>query len=180
MRLRYRSHQHGLTYLALIFGVAILSIAFAVTSEMWSTVQRRDKERELLIIGNQFREAIGRYYDTSPGGAKQYPHSLEDLLKDNRQLVPQRHLRKIFRDPITLEPKWGLVESPLGGIMGVYSLSNQPPLKAANFELRNKEFEGKQKYSDWKFVYAPPLPSNNPSIQGTRVMDSRMRSDKQQ
>lgn len=149
-----RTKQLGLTYLALIFAVAILSLASAATMELWSTVQRRDKERELLIIGNQFRQAIGHYYESSPDGAKQYPHTLEDLLTDNRHLVSQRHLRKIYRDPITLKAKWGLVEAPTGGIMGVYSLSGEHPLKSANFEPRNKEFEQKEKYSEWKFIYA--------------------------
>lgn len=159
----YFANQRGLTYLALIFAVAILSLASAAASELWSTAQRRDKERELLIVGNQFRQAIGSYYETSPGSAKQYPHSLDDLLKDNRHLVTQRHLRKIFRDPITLKTEWGLVQAPTGGIMGVFSLSEGKPLKSANFEPRDKEFEEKKKYSEWKFVYVPPLLPGSPT-----------------
>lgn len=153
--------QKGLTYLALIFAVVILSLASAATSELWSTAQRRVKERELLIVGNQFRQAIGRYYEASPGGAKQYPHSLEDLLKDNRHLVAHRHLRKLYPDPITSKTEWGVVQAPTGGIMGVHSLSEQKPLKSANFEPRDKEFEEKEKYSEWKFVYVPELPQGS-------------------
>lgn len=41
--------------------------------------------------------------------------------------------------------------------MGVYSLSEESPLRSANFRLRDREFEGKTKYSDWKFVFAPAL-----------------------
>lgn len=151
------AEQHGLTYLALIFAVAILSLASAAASELWSTAQRRDKERELLIVGNQFRQAIGRYYEASPGGAKKYPYSLEDLLKDNRHLVAHRHLRKIYPDPITGKAEWGIVQAPTGGIMGIYSLSEGKPLKSANFEPKDKEFEEKEKYSEWKFTYAPPM-----------------------
>ena len=149
--------QRGLTYLALIFAVAVLGLTSAAVSELWSTAQRRDKERELLIVGNQFRQAIGRYYEASPGGAKKYPNSLEDLLKDNRQLVAHRHLRKIYPDPITSKAEWGLVQAPTGGVMGVHSLSEQKPLKSANFEPRDKELEEKEKYSEWKFVYLPSL-----------------------
>lgn len=161
--------QQGLTYLALIFAVAILSLASAAASELWSTAQRRDKERELLIVGNQFRQAIGRYYEASPGGAKQYPHSLGDLLKDNRHLVAHRHLRKIYPDPITSKAEWGLVQAPTGGIMGVHSLSEQTPLKSANFEPKDKEFEEKEKYSEWEFVYVPPLPPGSPTPPETNV-----------
>lgn len=150
--------QKGLTYLALIFAVAILSLASAATSELWSTAQRRDKERELLIVGNQFRQAIGRYYEASPGGAKKYPYSLEDLLKDNRHLVAHRHLRKIYPDPINGKAEWGIVQAPTGGIMGVHSLLEAKPIKSANFEPRDKEFEAKDKYAEWKFVYVPELP----------------------
>lgn len=158
------SRQRGLAYLALVFGVAVLGIASAAVSELWSTAQKREKERQLLIVGNQFRQAIGRYYEASPGGAKKYPYSLEDLLKDNRHLVTHRHLRKIYPDPITGKVKWGLVQAPTGGIMGVHSVSEQKPLKSANFEPKDKEFEEKEKYTDWKFVYVPSVPQRvNPA-----------------
>lgn len=161
VRTKCTNRQKGLTYLALIFAVAILSLASAAASELWSTAQRRDKERELLIVGNRFRQAIGRYYETSPGGAKQYPHSLDDLLKDNRHLVAHRHLRKLYPDPLTSKAEWGLVQAPTGGIMGVHSLSEDKPLKIANFAPKEKEFEEKEKYSEWKFVYVPELPAGS-------------------
>lgn len=153
--------QQGFTYLSLIFAVAILSIALGVSSELWSSVQKREKERELLIIGDQFRNAIGSYYEKTPGGGKQYPPTLEDLVKDNRNVVPMRHLRKIYPDPLTGQAKWDLIIAPTGGIMGIKSLSNAKPVKIANFEIRYKEFEGKEKYSDWRFVYTPQTPINN-------------------
>jgi hypothetical protein len=49
----------------------------------------------------------------------------------------------------------GLVKGPDGGIAGVHSLSEAPPLKSAGFAVRDKEFEEKTKYSDWKFIYSP-------------------------
>jgi hypothetical protein len=114
---------------------------------------------------NQFREAIRQYYEKSPGGLKQYPKSLEDLLEDRRAPEVRRFLRKVFRDPITNDMKWGFIESPDGGVMGVFSLSDKEPLKQSGFDRINSEFEGKEKYSDWRFYYAstisPPLQKSN-------------------
>ena len=68
----------------------------------------------------------------------------------------QRYLRRIYRDPITGKPEWGLVQSPTGGIMGVHSLSNGRPIKTGAFDEADKELDGKVRYSDWQFVYTPP------------------------
>ncbi len=122
---------------------------------LWSTAQRRDKERELLFVGNQFRKAIGQYYEKSPGAVKKYPGTLSDLLKDERQLATQRYLRKIFIDPMTRTNKWGLVQAPEGGIMGVYSLSEAHPFKTDNFREADQRLAGKMKYSEWQFIYTP-------------------------
>ena len=59
--------QRGFTYLVAMFAVAIAGLLLAVTSEVWSQSRQRDKERELLYIGDQFREAIALYYQRTPG-----------------------------------------------------------------------------------------------------------------
>ena len=38
------------------------------------------------------------------------------------------------------------------GVIGVYSLSEAPPLKIANFDIRFQNMENRQKISEWKFV----------------------------
>lgn len=148
--------QAGFTYLAALFFVAAMGVLLASVGSMWSTAQQRDKEQELLLIGEQFRMAIGMYYEKSPGYLKKYPETLDDLLKDRRQLAVQRYLRKIYIDPMTRSNKWGLVHAPEGGIMGVHSLSEEQPIKRANFDDANQEFAGKTKYSGWGFIYVPP------------------------
>ena len=50
-----------------------------------------------------------------------------------------------------------LVKAPDGGFAGVYSLSEAGPLKTAGFRVRDAAFEGKTKYTDWQFIYAPTL-----------------------
>lgn len=147
--------QMGFTYLAMLFLVAIMGAIWASVGGIWSTASQREKERELLLIGAQFREAIGQYYESSPGMLKRYPGTLEDLLKDERQPGTRRYLRKLFFDPITRSNKWGLVMSPMGGIMGVHSLSDARPIKNANFPDSDVDLAGKSKYSEWLFVYRP-------------------------
>ncbi len=69
----------------------------------------------------------------------------------------ERYLRQLYPDPMTGK-EWGIVKAPTGGILGVYSLSDDKPFKTAGFKARDRAFEGAQKYSDWKFVYTPPAP----------------------
>ncbi|CAN5905071.1 hypothetical protein BH11PSE12_BH11PSE12_32750 [soil metagenome] len=146
-------HQSGITYLAVLVLVALMGAVLAATGIIWKTTQQREKERELLFVGAQFRTAILLYYEKSAGRGKQYPKTLDDLLQDNRSPVMQRHLRKIYIDPMTRKNAWGLVPGPNGGIMGVYSLSEDEPIKSGNFSLVNNAFEDKAKYSEWQFVY---------------------------
>lgn len=144
--------ERGFTYLTVLFIVAVLTAGLALVGEVWETAAKREKEAELLFIGNEYRKAITRYY---LAGKNQYPRSLEDLLKDPRQPGTVRYLRRAYLDPLTGKSEWGIVKAPDGGIAGVHSLSDQKPLKTGNFRLRDAGFEGAQTYADWKFVYAP-------------------------
>jgi len=156
------SRQRGFTYLVAMFAVAIAGLLLAVTSEVWSQSRQREREKELLFVGAQFREAIGLYYQRTPGAVKRYPEKLEDLLEDKRYLSLQRYLRKLYPDPITGKPQWGIVPAPGGGILGVYSLSEQTPIKTGNFDALDQASFGGSRYADWKFVYEPPEGSAQP------------------
>ena len=155
--------QKGFTYLTVLFVVAMMAGGLALAGEVWHTSAMREKEADLLHVGNEYRKAIERYYVSGP---KQYPKSLADLVKDPRQPGTVRHLRRLYPDPITGKDEWGLVKSNDGGIAGVYSTSEAAPLKTGGFAVRDASFEGKTKYSDWQFVYAPqaaaPAPSAKP------------------
>ena len=152
-----RRHQYetGITYLAVLMLVAVMGAGLAATGIIWKTAQQREKERDLLFIGDQFRTAIMLYYENTSGPVKQYPKSLNDLLRDERHPSLQRYLRKIYVDPITRKKEWGLVTTPTGGIMGVYSFSDEPPLKTEGFSAKYQAMEGKGKYSEWRFFYQP-------------------------
>jgi len=141
----------GFTYLTILFVVAIMGVGLALVGELWHTAVVREKEAELLYAGSQYRSAIVRYYLAGP---QQYPRSLSDLLKDPRKPGTERYLRKLYPDPVTGKA-WGIVKAPDGGIMGVHSVSEDKPLKTAQFRIRDRSFEGAASYSDWKFVYVP-------------------------
>jgi type II secretory pathway pseudopilin PulG len=145
--------QRGFTYLTVLFAVALIGFSLALTGKVWHTAQMREKEAELLYVGNCYRRAIGLYYT---GGPSQYPRKLADLLKDARKAGTVRYLRKLYPDPIIGTNDWGLVKAQDGGIMGVYSRSTEKPFKVAEFGVNNAEFSKATKYSDWKFVYTPP------------------------
>jgi type II secretory pathway pseudopilin PulG len=143
--------SRGYTYLTVLFAVAILASGLAVIGEVWQTAATREREAELLFVGHQYRKAIERYYIAGP---RQYPRSLADLVKDPRQPGTVRHLRRLYSDPISGKD-WRLIKAHDGGIAGVASPSDDRPLKVSGFRVRDAEFEGKSKYSEWQFVYAP-------------------------
>jgi type II secretory pathway pseudopilin PulG len=146
--------QRGFTYLTALFVVAVLAGGLALAGTWWEQIAQREREAELLFIGHQYRRAIGLYYDSTPGSTKRYPQSLEDLLKDPRQPATQRYLRKLYRDPLGGK-EWGVVKGSDGGVAGVFSLSEEKPIKVAGFRVRDAAFEGAQKYADWKFMHTP-------------------------
>lgn len=145
----------GFTLIGMMIMVAAMGILFAGAGELWRTAQMREKERQLLFVGNQFRQALEHYYERTPGNAPRYPVRLEDLLKDPRVPGIQRHLRRVYRDPITGGEEWGLIRGTAGEILGVHSLSDESPLKTGNFALADRSFEGKTRYSEWLFMSSP-------------------------
>ncbi len=149
--------QSGFTYLAILFAIAIAGVVLAKAGLNWSQSAQREKEKELLFVGTEYRKAIMLYYERTPGTVKKYPAKLEDLLQDTRYVTPVRYLRKLYRDPISNQAEWGLDMAPGGGIMGVHSLSTAAPIKTSGFAYADASFEGAGKYADWVFSYAPPI-----------------------
>lgn len=141
----------GFTYLGAMFLVVLMGLALTGALELWSTGSQRQRERELLWVGNQYARALQSYYLQSPG-AKQFPQTLDQLLEDRRFPTTRHHLRKLYPDPITHSTDWGLVMSPDGRIAGVYSQSEAEPRKKAEFPRRWEDFRAREKYSEWRFV----------------------------
>jgi hypothetical protein len=74
-------------------------------------------------------------------------------------------VRRVYADPITGKAEWGLVKGPEDRIMGVYSRSDETPLKQALFPDRYQDFEDKSGYHEWQFVYSPPALPGQPQLQ---------------
>lgn len=143
----------GFTYVGLLIIIAIMGLSLALAGTLWTFTQQREQERQLIFVGNQYRQAISNYYQRTPGTIKTYPNTLKDLLQDNRYVSTQRYLRKLYLDPITLRLDWGLVMAPQGGIMGVYSKSKLHPIKSEGFKQVNANFANQKEYSGWQFFY---------------------------
>lgn len=147
--------EKGFTYIFALILVFVTSVSLMAVHKQWSTIMKREHEKELLFRGSQIVSAIESFYTNSPGGSKIYPQSFEVLLKDNRFPNLKRHLRKHYKDPMTSEGNWGIVYDGQGRIKGVFSTSSASPLKQGGFLKRFESFEKKKKYMEWKFVYDP-------------------------
>lgn len=145
--------QRGYTYIGLLMFIAISGIALAAIGPVWHTEAQREREKELLFTGEQYAQAIGSYYESTPGGIRQYPASLQDLLQDRRFPGIKRHLRQLYRDPMTGGGEWGLVREQ-GAIVGVYSPSQARPLKQKGFTDQFADFADAEQYQGWRFIYS--------------------------
>jgi type II secretory pathway pseudopilin PulG len=148
--------QRGFVYLTAMFLLAVLVVTSARVFTNWRTHDLREREEELLYVGEQYRRAIQIYYELTPSATKRYPSRLEDLLEDRRGAQLRRPLRRLFPDPLTRSTGWGLVRADDGGIQGVYSLSTAAPVKIGGFSGPQLGFNGAKEYQQWKFVYLPP------------------------
>ncbi len=134
--------QAGFTYLLLLWWVALSGVMLMALGESWTMASQREREAELVYRGEQIRQAIESYASVPVSeGVSPLPRRLEDLLEDRRTGVLRRHLRQLWRDPITRRPEWGLVRGPQG-ITGVHSLSRLTPLRAP---------AGINSYEQWRF-----------------------------
>jgi type II secretory pathway pseudopilin PulG len=151
--MRSVARSGGFTYVWLLVAVAVMAAGLAAIGEVASTAAKREKEAELLFVGDEFARAIAEYHASSPG-APQYPQKLEELLADKRYPNVRRYLRRVYPDPMTGRADWGLVRGPGGGIVGVHSQSMERPLKTANFPRGYESFAGATVYSAWRFAPA--------------------------
>lgn len=142
----------GYTYVMLLAALAVFGIGLAALGETWSNLMRREREEELLRIGEAYARAIEQYYLRSPGSARHYPAELTNLVEDRRFVGVVRHLRQMYADPITRGPF--IVERAAdGGIMGVYSPSNAEPLRRTGYPLKSGLLVWGNRYRDWRFEY---------------------------
>lgn len=159
-------HKHG--GYALLAALILLMLASLAATAAVSTARvdaQRERELQLLFIGNQFREALSSYA-AATGGIGEFPESLQQLLVDERGPKPRYHLRQLWKDPISNGRNWGLVRSQ-GRIIGVHSTSTATPLKRGNFG-ESDDFASASTYTEWVFL-AREFAQKSPPATGAAV-----------
>ncbi len=126
-------NSSGFAYIALLVAIIIIGISLGAAGKYWSNVMLRDKEEELIFRGEEYRKAIDSYASVRPGVKKDFPSSIDDLLKDSRSAAGKRHLRQKYKDPITGEDFEEIKHPATKRIIGVRSTSDKESLKQANF-----------------------------------------------
>ncbi|HEX5126865.1 MAG TPA: hypothetical protein VFW00_08995, partial [Rhodocyclaceae bacterium] len=93
---------------------------------------------------------------------------MDDLIEDKRFPFPVRHLRRIYRDPMTRRADWETTVVQ-GGIVAIHSRSHATPLRqnVPDYVTFQPADADKATYADWIFARKtisseanPPVPSN--------------------
>ncbi|MBB4010798.1 type II secretion system protein [Niveibacterium umoris] len=152
-----RRAQSGFAYAWVLASVLVLGVYLVKVATIASFEDRRLREQQLMRVGLAYQHAIRDYYRAYPGTGSRYPRALEDLLQDPRIPFARRYLRRGYPDPMSDLNQWGLVLSPDGGIMGVYSLAPGTPIKRVGFSNDFAGFGEAQNYQSWRFQYVPDV-----------------------
>jgi type II secretory pathway pseudopilin PulG len=151
------SRERGYTYLLVLFLVAGLGLFAAQAGVVWQAATQREREAELLAVGSEMAGAIAAYRDATPAGRPAWPTTLQQLVEDKRFPTPRRHLRRIYRDPLTGRAEWGLVREG-DAIVGIHSLSNLAPIRRHELSpALDDAAKSATRYSEWIF---------RPAVQG--------------
>lgn len=145
--------QRGFTLLVVLGLVALLGLGLSLAGPVWSAQQAREREREWLRIGEAYARALTDYWAQSPGGARQLPGQLEDLLIDRRFVGVRRHLRQLYADPLRPGQAWSVIRDRQGRVAGVFSPSEAQPLMqdAAHHPFVRLDPKARG-YARWQFV----------------------------
>lgn len=147
--------QQGFTLIAVLVAMLLLALGTTQVTTVAAQQAQREREEQLLRIGLAYQQAIGLYYENSPGTVKRWPREVADLLEDRRFVTLKRYLRKAYTDPLGTGQDWGFVRAADGGIQGVYSQSALRPIRSAAIELQGLNLPAAQQYQQWQFVYTP-------------------------
>jgi hypothetical protein len=151
-----RHRQAGFSWLFVLFLLAAASAATAVVAQRWADQSSREKERQLLRIGDAYARALAEYRASSPGSDKRFPQSLEQLVLDTRFVGTRRHLRMLYVDPVTGQADWVLLRDARGDIMGLHSKSEKRPWARVPMKLEFTDLGAAERYVDW--IFTPRLP----------------------
>jgi len=147
-----RAGSRGFTLIWVMAALVLVSLGLAQLGPRWTERVQREREQELLRVGQLYAQAAADYRRASPGTLKQYPPSLEHLLEDPRYPGLVRHLRRLYPDPLNPGRPWGLVRDKEGGIMGVYSQGEELPFLQMPMVRGSVHLPAARHYREWRFV----------------------------
>ena len=122
-----RRGNEGYNLVILVVAVAVLNIGIAAALPIWSTVNQREKEEELIFRGLQYAEAIR--VCQLPNRLGRLPVKLEELIE-----VEPRCIRQLYPNPMTEDGRWGLILETGGGRRG----GNNPRDRIAELQERER------------------------------------------
>jgi type II secretory pathway pseudopilin PulG len=149
---RVKSSEEGYMLVAVIFMVALLTIALAIALPKVSKEIQRDRELETMHRGKQYIRGVRMYYKKF--GA--YPPNVDVLVKGVNNI---RFLRKKYADPTTGKADWkpvrfgqnkaplsmGFFGQPIGGAAGCSSTpasGSSFSSSSSNFSTSSTSFSG--------------------------------------
>jgi hypothetical protein len=144
-------HPSPRTRLWLWVLLALVLAASALAALNGDFLARVWQERELIAAGKRIREAIGAYYDASPGSAKTYPSAMQHLLMDPRLVGERKYLDYIPTDSLTRKNEWAAIKNANGDVIGVHSLATGSPTWLGQWLAPSGAGSGS--YAAWRFVH---------------------------
>lgn len=161
-----KSGNRGYALLVAIIAVHVVVILMLVGRAHWRTILQRDLEAELMFRGGQYVRAIESYRRQH---INQPPPSLRILEKE-------KHIRRLYPDPLSDTGDWNLVIKPMTGgkkllvvpleaagkflasgtIVGVCSTSPEPSFR---------EYRGRKRYNEWAFYINAKLSEDMPPLE---------------
>jgi type II secretory pathway pseudopilin PulG len=123
---RFTSYDSGFTLVAVMIGIAILTILIAGVAPSVGTVMKRDREQELIFRGKQYARAIALFQRRYG----RYPNELKELYANR-----PRTIRKLWKDPFCNCDFYALIQGMPdalpGGPTGLASTTPTPSLFSA-------------------------------------------------
>ena len=98
---RRQQRESGYLLLAVLLLMALMIIAATIEAPRIVQQMKRDREEEMIHRGTEYARAIKKFYKKFG----RYPANLEQL--DNTNQI--RFLRKRYKDPLTKDGKWKLL-----------------------------------------------------------------------
>lgn len=115
-----RGRDRGSILAAVMATIAIAAILSGVAAQEWADILRRDKEAEMIFRGEEISRGIRRYRtDRST-----LPNEFKQLIEPGSK--GQYFLRRLYKDPLVPDGKWGMLYAGPGGGVVDPNLSDAP------------------------------------------------------